>query len=96
MRGEAQDAVSVRFHLHPDVELFRDDRDRLVLATQQGERWTLASPDVTPAVEESVFFASLGGPRRTRQIVLSFKASALNQIRWRFTRTPAPNGNGGK
>ncbi|WP_274630543.1 heparinase II/III family protein [Arvimicrobium flavum] len=96
VRAEKGDAVSVRFHLHPDIELFRDDRDRLVLATPQLERWTLASPDATPAVEESIFFASLGGPRRTRQIVLSFNASERGEVRWRFTRTPVENGTNGK
>jgi uncharacterized heparinase superfamily protein len=89
IRDTAQDAVAVRFHLHPDIELFRDDRERLVLGTPQQERWTLASPDVVPDIEDSIFFASLMGPRRTRQIVLSFKASAINQVRWRFTRAAA-------
>jgi uncharacterized heparinase superfamily protein len=87
VRDTAQDAVAVRFHLHPDIELFRDDRDRLVLGTPQQERWTLASPDVAPVVEDSIFFASIIGPRRTRQIVLSFRASQLHQVRWRFTRS---------
>ncbi|MCO5071596.1 MAG: heparinase II/III family protein [Rhizobiaceae bacterium] len=81
-----QDAVSIRFHLHPDIELFRDDDERLVLVTPQHERWTLSSPDVVPTVEESIFFASLGGPLRSRQIVLAFRASELGEVRWRFSR----------
>lgn len=85
----AQDAVTVRFHLHPDMELFRDERDRLVIGTPQRERWVMASPDVAPTVEDSIFFASLVGPRRSRQIVLSFRASQLHQVRWRFTLASA-------
>jgi len=83
------DSVSVRFHLHPDVELFRDERDQLVLSTQLGERWLMASPDVAATIEDSIFFASLRGPRRTRQLVLSFRASQVNEVRWRFSRISA-------
>lgn len=86
IRDSGRDQVTIRFHLHPDIELFRDERDRLVLATPQHERWSFASPDTAAEVEESIFFASLRGPRRTHQIVLSFKASELSQVRWRFTR----------
>lgn len=89
LRDTGRDAVSVRFHLHPDIELFRDEREQLVLVTPQGERWLLLSPDVSPEIEESIFFASLSGPRRTHQLVLSFKASQTNQVRWRFSRMAA-------
>ena len=40
-----------------------------------------------PSIEESIFFAGLSGPRKTRQIVLSFKASDINEVRWQLTRT---------
>jgi uncharacterized heparinase superfamily protein len=42
--------------------------------------------DVAAEVEESIFFAGLGGPRRSRQIVLAFRASELPEVRWRFDR----------
>jgi uncharacterized heparinase superfamily protein len=96
IRDGARDQVAIRFHLHPDIELFRDERQRLVLTTPHEERWSLASPDVAPAAEESLFFASLSGPRRTRQIVLSFRASELAQVRWRFTRAAAEGSPGAK
>jgi uncharacterized heparinase superfamily protein len=38
-----RDSVAVRFHLHPDVELFRDSAD-LLLATQDGVRWRFRHP----------------------------------------------------
>ena len=34
-----------------------------------------------------IFFAGLSGPRRSHQIVLSFRASELEQVRWQFRRT---------
>ena len=36
-------------------------------------------------VEESIYFAGLGGPRRSRQIVLSFKASDIPEVHWQLT-----------
>ena len=78
-----RDSVAVRFHLHPDVELFRDSAD-LLLATQDGVRWRFLSPDIAPTVDESIFFAGLAGPRRGKQIVLAGRASDFPAIRWRL------------
>ena len=83
-----RDAVTLRFHLHPDVELFRDAKGRLVLAAQQGDRWLFSCTEVAPKLDESIFFAGLGGPRRSRQIILSFKASDISEIHWQLTRQP--------
>ena len=85
-RNNGRDFVAVRFHVHPDIELFRDDQDRLVLAATGGDRWLMTCPEVVPEVEESIYFAALGGPRRSRQIVLSFKASDIPEVHWQFTR----------
>ena len=79
------DAVVIRFHLHPDVELFRDGKGRLVLAPPQADRWFF-SCNLAPRVEESIFFAALGGPRRSRQIVLAFRASEVPEAQWQFHR----------
>ena len=46
-----------------------------------------AAPEVAPEVEESIYFAGLGGPRRSRQVVLAFKASDLQEVHWQLTRT---------
>ena len=86
-RDNGRDAVSVRFHLHPDTELYQDTADRLVLGAMGADFWMFSCDGVVPVVEESIFFAGIGGPRRTRQIVLSFKASAIAEMQWRFTRT---------
>lgn len=89
-RNDGKDQVALRFHLHPDVELYRDPQDRLVMAVANGDRWTFTCEAVAPEIEESIFFASLGGPRRGRQLVLAFKASELPQVRWQMTRAVPP------
>ncbi|MBX3529331.1 MAG: heparinase II/III family protein [Rhizobiaceae bacterium] len=84
--NDGRDAVAVRFHLHPAVGLFRDRDDRMVLKASAGDLWIFDCKDVEPTVEESIYFAALGGPRKSRQIVLSFRASQLAEVSWRFTR----------
>lgn len=87
IRSGGRDAVAIRFHIHPDASLFRDEHDRLVLAAEGGDIWVFTSPQVQPEVEESIFFAGIVGPRRSRQIVLHFQASALAEVHWQFVRT---------
>lgn len=86
------DLVAIRFHVHPDVMLYQDEHGRLVLSAPHADSWVLTSRDVKPTVEESIFFAGLGGPRHSRQIVLAFKASQQPEIRWRFKRLSASAG----
>ena len=90
-RDNGRDLVSVRFHLHPEIELSREGPDRLVLAAPQAHRWALSCRQVEPGIEESIYFAGLAGPRRSRQIVLSFKASEIPEIRWQLSRL-SPSG----
>ena len=85
-RANGRDNVSVRFHLHPDVALFENRRHGLVLAGADGERWEFSCEELAPEVEDSLFFAGIGGPRRSRQIVFSYRASEHPEIHWRFLR----------
>lgn len=78
--------VDLRFHLHPDIGLFHDREDRLVLAARDGEAWTFECRDVQADVEESIFFAGLGGPKRSSQIVLGFDPAEQGDVEWRFVR----------
>ena len=79
--------MTIRFHLHPDIELFQDDEERLVLNAPNADRWVMSCDEVAPQIEESIYFAGLGGPRRSRQVVLAFKASDLQEVHWQLTRT---------
>ncbi|WP_432286245.1 heparinase II/III family protein [Aminobacter sp. BA135] len=87
IKNDGRDLVTIRFHVHPDVQLFRDQKERLVLTGPDIDTWVFTSPDVGSEVEESIYFAGLGGPRRSRQIVLSFKASDISEVHWQFSRT---------
>jgi uncharacterized heparinase superfamily protein len=82
-----RDHVAVRFHLHPSVGLFRDREERMVLKGPGSDLWVFTCAEVEPAVEDSIFFAGLAGPQKSRQIVLSFKASQIPEVNWRLTRT---------
>jgi uncharacterized heparinase superfamily protein len=87
VRDDGRDQVAIRFHIHPDIELYHDARGQLVLAARNADRWVFTCNEVKPQVEESIFFAGLGGPRRSRQVVLAFKASEFGEVRWQMTRT---------
>lgn len=85
-RPDSRDHVAVRFHLHPDVALYENSRHGLVLAGPDDERWEFTCEELAPQVEDSLFFAGIAGPRRSRQIVFSYRASEHPEIHWRFLR----------
>lgn len=86
---DGHDRATLRFHIHPDVNVFRAEDGRLLLSAAGGDVWAFSVGDVEPTVEESIFFAGLIGPRRSRQIVVACKASALPEIFWRLERIGA-------
>jgi uncharacterized heparinase superfamily protein len=82
-----RERVAVRFHVHPDIAVEEDKQEWFVLHGPGTDSWTFTVAGVEPTIEESIFFAGLSGPRRTRQIVLSFNALELSEVRWQFRRT---------
>src|SRR5690606_3001069 len=85
-RPNGRDQVAMRFHLHPDVSLFENRRNELVLAAVNGDRWEFSCEELAADIEDSLFFAGFGGPRRSHQLVLSYRASEHPEIHWRFLR----------
>lgn len=85
-RDNGRDHVAIRFHIHPDAVLRREDQHDMSLKGRDGEAWLFSCREIAPQIEDSIYFAGLGGPRRSRQIVLSFKASELPLVEWRFIR----------
>ncbi len=83
---DGRDLIALRFHVHPAIGLFRDRDDRMVLKGPGSELWIFTCREVEAVVEDSIFFAGLAGPQRSRQIVLSFKASEVPEVNWRFRR----------
>ncbi|EKF41921.1 heparinase II/III family protein [Nitratireductor indicus] len=92
--AEGKDMAALRFHVHPDIDIYRDPEGRLILTGEATDTWLFTSDDVEPVVEESIFFAGLGGPRKSRQIVLYADPAQYPDIRWRLRRTHAINGEG--
>ncbi len=84
--GGRHEAI-LRFHLHPDVHPILDGDGRLMLMTDQGDSWTFTCENIAPAMEESIYFAGLLGPWKSRQIVLVYDPGEFPQIDWYFTRT---------
>lgn len=88
------DAVALRFHIHPDIGVWQDEHGQVILAAPAGDNWIFTTGGARPTVEDSIFFAGIAGPERTRQIVLFFNASELPEVRWRFTRISALGNDG--
>jgi uncharacterized heparinase superfamily protein len=81
------DRAAVRFHLHPSVSAGRArDSGNIVLSATGGVRWIFECAGVAPEVEESVFFAGAGGPRRSSQIVLNLRTSEIQEVSWALLR----------
>ncbi|MDP4022578.1 heparinase II/III family protein [Methylobacterium sp. NEAU 140] len=77
--------VAIRFHLHPGIAV-RGVPEGLELASALGEVWLFSAEGAAVAVEESVYFSGLTGPRRTDQIVLHLRVADDTEVRWTFAR----------
>lgn len=79
---------AIRFHLHPSVKAERlDDPFTALLSLPSGEAWAFAAPHLPLAIEESIYLAAPGGPRRTLQLVLSGRTAQTPRVLWSFMRT---------
>lgn len=80
-----RDAVTLHFHIHPDVTVEYADLKNTCLLTTRGRRqWLFRCDNVNPQIEDSIFFANLAGPRKTSQITLAFSAMENSQVQWVF------------
>ncbi len=91
VRADRDNAV-IRFHLHPDIQLFRDEADRYVLTCPGADTWIFTSSQDDVSAEESLFFAGIAGPQKSNQLVLPFSASETPEVTWRLTRTAIGKG----
>ena len=87
--------VAIRFHLHPGIAV-RGVGDGLELASALGEVWHFRAEGAEIAIEESVYFSGLTGPRRTDQIVLHLRVSDDAEVRWSFERLASAPGRRNK
>lgn len=79
--------VTLRFHLHPSVTAsLAGDGGAVILTLAGGDDWAFEAPELAPKLDESIFFASPDGLRRTRQIVILAEVEDETTLRWRFVR----------
>ena len=86
--GAISAEYTLRFHLHPSVQVQRfGDGRGIVLTLPSGEPWHFTAGDRAVAIEESIFFAGPDGPRPTAQIVIHAKIRDVSDIAWQLERT---------
>ncbi len=77
----------IRFHIHPRVVVAPLENGRRIgLTLPDGRRLIFAAAGLTPAIEESIFFAAPQGASRCAQIVLTGSATPHTRVRWTFRR----------
>lgn len=85
--SDQREAYAIRFHLHPAVKAERAaDGQTVYLTLPDGDDWLFEAPDCTVGIEESIYLALPGGPRRTEQIVVSGHARDNPRVTWTFVR----------
>ncbi len=82
---------TVRFHLHPSLRI-RTIRNQtaVAIAFPTGELWLFEAGGLPIAEEESIYFASPDGARRTDQLVVTGRSSDLSVIAWSLSRHEEP------
>jgi uncharacterized heparinase superfamily protein len=79
---------ALRFHLHPAVRAsLSEDRRTAYLMLPNRSAWEFQAAGLPLQLEESIFFASTEGARRTVQIVVAAATSAQPSLAWSFRKT---------
>nr|WP_246708117.1 heparinase II/III family protein [Bartonella sp. HY038] len=81
----AKNIATIRFHLHPDVEVSRSESGALRLEVMGADSWSFQT-DAPLHLEDSIYFCGLKGPTKTRQIVISCDIANANEVYWAFQR----------
>lgn len=75
--------ITIRFHIHPLVEIGQSENGMIFLTTKNGERWAFTST-VKAVIEKDIFFSGLLGPTNSQQITLSFDTDHERKAAWIF------------
>ncbi|MCB1387501.1 MAG: heparinase II/III family protein [Nitratireductor sp.] len=96
VRSARDAAFQIRFHLPPSVSAGTMEDGSVVLMCGRGLTWRFACKEIRPVIEESAFFASISGTKRTMQIVLNGNAGDTPEVSWQLVReTLASHGDAG-
>ncbi|MCU0831288.1 MAG: heparinase II/III family protein [Rhizobiaceae bacterium] len=80
-------AVSVRFHLHPDVHVLLDGNDQFMLVADGDDSWTFSCDGIEPKLIQTFFFARVTGATRSKAIQLDFDMAERSEVTWQMTRS---------
>lgn len=83
---------TVRFLLHPEVEVRLDEKGLHARLGLPDSDWTLTQDGGRITIEDGVYFdESRAAPRATKQIVVSFRAKEYwGRVTWAFRRSDRP------
>ena len=87
--ASAQQPFVIRFHLHPAIRAEASDGNGIKLRLPDDECWIFSTDETKPELEESIFFASAEGPRRTLQIAVAGTFPTQSLVKWSFARVKA-------
>jgi uncharacterized heparinase superfamily protein len=76
-----------RFHIHPVIQLLREDEESVAMRAPDGETWVFSAPGLKVAIEEDIFFADASGFRPSQQLVIEFSPPHVTEIRWMMRRS---------
>lgn len=82
---EPVDAVS-RFHIHPSIELTRQDDESVMMRAGDGTSWLFSAPGHVVDIADDVFMADASGIRPSRQLEIPFNVDGSAEIRWLIER----------
>jgi uncharacterized heparinase superfamily protein len=79
---------TLRFHLHPSVSVsLAEDKRTAYLMAPNRSVWEFEAGGTTLVLEESIFFASPEGARRTSQITVAAATDLQPSIAWSFRKS---------
>lgn len=82
--GTRELGVVLRFHLHPLARPSYAPETGILITLPQGVVWRFDAPDHAVTLEESIFFGSPEGPRRSEQIVVQATVATAASVPWSF------------
>ena len=88
---KAQAKVAVRFHLHPDIHVLVNGAGQLMLMADSDDSWAFTATGVTPRLIETIFFAKISGPQKSKAITLEFDSQERAEVHWTLSRTGIGN-----
>lgn len=87
LRPGSKVGIDIRFHVHPKVRLAVNAEGLIELTANRDDTWVFTCTEIAPHTEDSVFFAGISGPQKTKMIVLQFATADHPEVNWQFTRT---------